>query len=272
MFKDWLQSALDSIFGPDIVDKLFEALRFDVITGGGLETSLKNIYTDVFLPVAMYIMVIYFLVNLIDKSVMLEHMDTTQIVKQLFILGGCYMLLSHGFDIMKWLLQAGNAVLDSMSSYTTTGSTVVGMDADDFMADVGLSPGFLGLGYIGALFLYTLIPWIFSVFVPVVFKFVCYSRLIEIGVRMAMMPVSLIDFFNNGLSGSGWRNLKGFLAVSLQTVTMFVVVMVFSALMPAVIGGGLSGANMLMAMVAVELSCMGLAIKSQGLTKELLGA
>lgn len=271
MFKGGLQWLLDGIFGPDVVNKLFDALSFDIITGGSMETNLRNIYTDIFLPVAMYIMVIYFLVNLIDKSVMLEHMDTTQIVKQLFILGGCYMLLSHGFDIMRWLLQAGNAILQSMSSYTTTGSPVTGMTAEEFLADIGLGPGFLDLGYLlGCLF--ALIPWVFSVFVPVVFKFVCYSRLIEIGVRMAMMPVSLIDFFNNGLSGSGWRNLKGFLAVSLQTVTMFVVVLVFSAIMPAVIGSSLRGFNLLMAMVAVELSCMGLAIKSQGLTRELLGA
>lgn len=268
--KGIVQGMLDSIFGQSIVDNLLSALRFDVITG--IKGNLSDLYTNVFLPIAMYIMVIYFLVNLIDKSVMLEHMDTSQIVKQLFILGGCYMLLSHGFDIMGWMLDAGNAMLDVVAGrLNITGSMTVGMDAEDFLSDLGMSPGFLDIGYVGGMF-YASIPWVFSLFVPLIFKFVCYSRLIEVGVRMAMMPVSLIDFFNNGVNGSGWRNLKAFLAVAMQTVTLFIVVLVFSFIMSGVIGSGLAGFDLIMAMAAVELSCMGLAIKSQGLTKELLGA
>lgn len=268
--KEGLQMMLDAIFGSGVLTNLFNALRFDVLTG--IEGSLNGLYTDVFLPVAMYIMVIYFLVNLIDKSVMLEHMDTTQLVKQLFILGGCYMLLSHGFEIMRWLLQGGNAMLESVfSHYSGSGPTLTTPDAADFLRDLGLGPGFLDLGYLLGI-IFTCIPWLFAIFMPVVFKFVCYSRLIEIGVRMAMMPVSLIDFFNNGVNGSGWRNLKAFLAVAMQTATMFVVVLVFSFILNAVANSGLGGFDLLMGLVAVELSCMGLAIKSQGLTKELLGA
>lgn len=268
--KGIVQGMLDSIYGSDVINGLVDSLRFDVI--GGLQGNLNGIYTNVFLPVAMYIMVIYFLVNLIDRSIMFEHMDTSQIVKQLFTLGGCYMLLLHGFEILGWLLTAGGAILDTLSGlYGVSGSSVTAMTASDFMDSVGISPGFLDLGYLGGM-VFLFIPWLFSLFVPIVFKFVCYSRLIEIGVRMAMMPVSLIDFFNNGVNGSGWRNLKAFLAIAMQTVTLFIVVLVFSFIMDGVLNSGLGGFDMLMAMVAVELSCMGLAIKSQGLTKELLGA
>ncbi len=269
--KDGLQMMLDNIFGQNVVSNLLDALRFDVISSGPVQTSLSTIYNDVFMPVAMYIMVIYFLVNLIDRSIMFEHMDTSQIVKQLFVLGCCYMLLSHGFEILGWMLQGGNSILNTLSSRVSADATTIsGMNAADFLSQIGLSPGFLDLGYLVGI-LFTVIPWIFSLFVPVIFKFVCYSRLIEIGVRMGMMPVSLIDFFNNGLSGSGWRNMKAFFAVAMQTATLFVVVVVFSVIMKGVISSSLVGFDLLMAMVAVELSCMGLAIKSQSLTKELIG-
>lgn len=58
----------------------------------------------------------------------------------------------------------------------------------------------------------------------------------------------------------------------MQTVTMFVVVLVFSFIMSAVTASSLTGFDLLMAMVAVELSCIGLALKSQSLTKEIIGA
>lgn len=259
---------ITKIFINNPADSAVNILSKPITDYGNLGTLLNNIYTNVFLPLALMLVIIYFFVGLMSKTIQFDQLSIGQIWQQFILIIVCALLLTHGFEILEALLDFGSAVFSDLRT-TITGYDDSGLTYTVDAIRDGLGIGNSLKGDLGG-FATLVIPWLLSSLFPIIIKAICYMRLIELAVRICMMPISLADFFHQGLHGAGWRNLKAFLAVSLQTVAIYLILYVNQAIMGEV-GSSVSD-SFIIVYLAVWAATIGLLFRSQSLCKEMVGA
>lgn len=262
-----VDSMIEKIFLSNPADSAATLLSQPITSYGDLNTVLSSLYNNVFMPVALCLVVIYFLVGMIDKSMTFDDMSIPQVWRQCVLLIGCLLLLTHGYDIMTTLLDIGSGLFSNMQGFINVDAEGLSLTVEEVREGLGIEDS-LG-GDLGGL-ISLLIPWLLSSLFPIIIKAICYMRLLEIAVRICMMPLSLSDFFQNGLHGAGWRNLKAFLAVALQTVSIYLILYVSQAILGTV--GTNVDDSFIIVYLAIWAATIGLLFRSQSLCKEIIGA
>lgn len=262
-----VDSMIEKIFLSNPADSAATLLSQPITSYGDLNTVLSSLYNNVFMPVALCLVVIYFLVGMIDKSMTFDDMSIPQVWRQCVLLIGCLLLLTHGYDIMTTLLDIGSGLFSNMQGFINVDAEGLNLTVEEVREGLGIEDS-LG-GDLGGL-ISLLIPWLLSSLFPIIIKAICYMRLLEIAVRICMMPLSLSDFFQNGLHGAGWRNLKAFLAVALQTVSIYLILYVSQAILGTV--GTNVDDSFIIVYLAIWAATIGLLFRSQSLCKEIIGA
>ena len=280
---------------------------FKEIFGGGLFGILKNlltqnpetvyptawslaqtIYNNVMVPIALGLMVIFFLVKLMERSTM-EQVTIEQVLVLFVKLLAAKFLIDYGFEIFSLLWSLGLSLVNEFAGALSggTGASNPGLEFwninpnEKVISNAELKElwkdytGYewdkkMGWSSLGP-FVQLLIPWIAAQVLKACAYFICYSRLIEMFIRVCGAPIALSDFMTEGMQGAGWRYLKSFLAICLQGLMILLVARIYSILMYDVITGQ-SGFAMIVAYLAVSFSAIALMFKSLSLAKELVGA
>lgn len=264
MLSDAVNGMIEQIFLNNAADGALDLLNLNIFTEFG--TALHAVY-NIFLPMALMLVIIYFLVNMIDKGAMLDQMTLEQIWRQCILLIGCALLLTHGYEIVQRLMSFGLSILSDIQGATSIGSIPLGLSVSDIRTGLGIEDN-MGGNIMGIIKLF--LPFMFTGVFPIIVKAICYMRILEISVRACMIPLSLADFFQNGLHGAGWHSLKAFLAVSLQTGAIYLTLYLNSVILSTV--GVSADDSFVTVFLAIWVATIGVLFRSQGLCKEIVGA
>ena len=212
---------------------------------------------------------VWSLLELVDKS----NMDnvTPEIfcrwaIKLIFAI----VLIQNGPELVKLMAELGNQItntfMDTGKEFALSSNGEVEQALDD-MAHNRLIPTI-------SVVLRSIIPAIFMI-ITILFMLVqLVGRYIEIGVRMAFMPIGIADACNHGLSSPGIRYIKKFFAVCLQGAGMVAVVLVGTQLNTKVAPDGewyIPALGWLMQIV-IGVSTVGAMMKSQSIVNDAVGA
>lgn len=266
MFKD--------IFGAGDFTVVADILKFDPSAQlVSAWTAVDTIYNDVMVPVALGLMIIWFLAKLMERSSM-EQMSMEQFFLLFVKLIAAKFLIDHGLQIFTDMWSLGISVIDEVSAAfsSSAGSATLNVNAlwKDFTGfEWGEEKGIWGS--IGVMFQLVL-PWLASKIIIASVYFICYSRLIEMLVRMCGAPIALSDFMNEGLHGAGWRYLKNFLAICLQGILIITISRLYSYVYFDIFSSPPGGFwNTVLMQLAVSFAAVALMFKSLSISKELLG-
>lgn len=274
-----IEGMLEDLCGKDLFSGIWSTLKVNLFSTSGEYKTVLNIVTDLYestvQPIAIYLMLIFFMVGLVDK-LSNENFTWEQLGRQFAMFFLSVGLITHGFEILEKLFEFGlvfatdvhTLVKDNL--YPSDKLDLVKEVVDTFKATIKV-PNFLKDI---VLFVYLLIPWAFSWIMGLVVKIICYTRVIEIYARATCAPIALSDFFMNGFQSAGWRYIKAFLAVCLQGAVILIITTIYSALFTIVaasVDPGLSFFKFLGVFVALMASGCMLMLKSLSLCKELLG-
>ena len=282
-----------------VIDTLGESL---LGTGSAYSDVTKfsiAVYNNVMVPVAVSLLIIYFVVALIEKST-----NEQFTYEQLFLLLAKMVigifLINKGFEI---LLKLEEAALDIFNLLKTEASGQgLGVDIknagevpdaikDLFKEMTGVKWPADGkeLSFIKSIqaFLSAGIPvllaWLAQLIIVLVLHTICFLRVMEIYVRSMFTPIALSDIFYNGLNSTGFRFLKNFFATFLQVVVIYGSMLIYIVMLRAITGiGGDAELNFaeialnpfffIIKNLALSFAMLGLALKSQSLAKEFLGS
>jgi len=278
-----LENMLVDICGLDLFDSIFETLSINLFsTSGDYSVAIKTvtkINQNVIQPVAVMLLFIYFMLAVVDKMSS-ENFTWEQLWRQMAMLLAAKFLIEHGFEILELLFEVGMSVASkvelaiSASLLDDPDAMVTNENAkkliEGFKDGLKLS-GIMQVFESMILFIYLLIPWLFSWIMRLCVSIICYSRVIEIYARATFAPIALSDFFHSGMQGGGWRFLKNFLAVSLQGAMLLVIAAIFSALFKQLVVDEQNLFAFIGTYLAFFASAIMLMFKSLSLTKEIIG-
>lgn len=123
-----------------------------------------------------------------------------------------------------------------------------------------------------------IIPWLFSLIMTVVAKFMSFSILIELGIRKAFAPFAVVDIYSEGMRSPGVRYLKRYLASFLKIVIALLVSFICTELMKTTMTNNLvdntsigSILNYIFETFAINLTILGIITKSGEFTNDIVG-
>ncbi len=292
---DILEKMFLFIFRNGAFDGVQDALKLNPQSAfGGAWAFIEVIYNNVMKPVALSLMLIWFLVAVMEKSAS-EQVSFEQLFMLFAKLFAAWFLINNGLQIFADLWSLGISLIDKIASPlgsndnkveipfltefldnakngTTTGDlkplwknlTGVEWGNGEHPKDIGI---LTALGVMCQL----LIPWVATLILVACAYFICYSRLIEMMVRMLAAPIALSDFMSEGLHGAGWRFLKNFLAICLQGALMAAICSLYPTIMTSVVTTSDDFWITTLKYIAISFSAIALMFKSLSLAKELVG-
>lgn len=249
---DFIKGTLNINLGKDMQN---------IIAGKSIKqvmNPLKKLY-DTVKPVGMSLIVLYFLIEVIDKTTK-ENFSLEQFFRLMLKLLFAKLLMDDGWTILNSLINIGNAFTGFMSVENTALSASMKSYAEE-IDDANI------IGEI-AIMIQWLIPWLFSFICRLISQVICWGRTIEIGLRTVGAPVAMADIFQDGMHGGGFRYLKKYFAVCLQAFIIMVIIQVSGIVQSIIIGDG--GVTMINAVIVGLTTCM-MVIRSQQFANDMVG-
>lgn len=279
-----LEGMVNDIIGVDLFETIYETLNVNLFTDDSTRNVfshayeiVREIYETGVQPVAVMLLFIYFMLAVVDK-LSSENFTWEQLWRQMAMLLGAKFLIDHGFDIMEILFNIGVNFAYSVNESGAAEAIDTGMTATEmlsqFQTSLGLDKGILKILAPVIMFMYLLVPWIFSFILGMAVKIVCYTRVVEIYLRAAFAPIALSDFFHSGFQGTGWRFLKSFFACCLQGAFILAIAVIYSILMNSTFeqfGDSLTFWESIGLFLSIGCASVMLMFKSLSLAKEMLG-
>lgn len=272
-----LEDKLNAICGSNFMLDIYSILSENLLSGSGKFSVIYNFSRTLYnavMPLGVYLLFIYFLASVVERCTA-DQFSWEQFFKLLIMLVMSKYIMENGFDILTKLFGAGQAIMSYVSRAGTISGGTIAIDAEAIVNSMRESTGFTGfLKAIGDVIIWVelLIPSLISWVIKISVHVICYSRMIEIYLRLMYAPVALSDFFANGLNGTGWRYLKGFLAVSLHGAMILGIGIIYSALFSTLAyTEGTDVMTFCIPVIAIGASCVMLMFRSQSLAKEIVG-
>lgn len=238
----------------------------EVITGNtttDMMKSMKPIYTDIVSPVGEALIVLFFLIELIDKTTK-DNFSVEHFFKLMLKVVIAKFLIENGWDILTGCINVGSNLAGAITS-DPKGLTSKSNVLDQYAKEIQETNTIGNLGMIIQWFL----PWVFAWISKMICIVICWGRMIELGVRAVTAPISMADIFQDGTHSGGFRYLRKFLGVCLQAAVIMLVIQVSGIIQGLIIGK--NTVTMFKAVVVGLSTCM-LVVRSQQFASDLVGA
>lgn len=238
----------------------------EVITGNtttDMMKSMKPVYTDIVSPVGEALIVLFFLIELIDKTTK-DNFSVEHFFKLMLKVVIAKFLIENGWDILTGCINVGSNLAGAITS-DPKGLTSKSKVLDQYAKEIQETNTIGNLGMIIQWFL----PWVFAWISKMICIVICWGRMIELGVRAVTAPISMADIFQDGTHSGGFRYLRKFLGVCLQAAVIMIVIQVSGITQGLIIGK--DTVTMFKAVVVGLSTCM-LVVRSQQFASDLVGA
>ena len=212
----WIYSMECRVYGGDIIpDGVMTILKFDLNSPDNgfseMNTLINNAY-GFFSKLGMLVMAVYVFYDLFGKVATEQLSGETLFLALIRLLVGM-VVINSGKDILFYGIQVTNEIFDAVSK---TGITQA---ADPFKKTTCKFHKYTQDRYVWRALLdgsFIFIPWLISFITGLVISISCWSRLLDITVRVIFAPIGMADMVTEGTNSSGWGYFKKLLASILK--------------------------------------------------------
>ena len=215
--KDVLNALIGFTTWANSSEAMLSAIKGDISSASGLLNNpfFKTAY-ETFIPIAIELAIIYFLLELIENATS-GKMTTEVIVKGLMKLAFTVMIIQNAFELLKYIANFGdelcNALLANESNFS-----------NNF---VNASVASVNNGWEFIAKLLAIIPAAIKWFILIICsKLIIYGRSIELGVYLSLSPLAFPSIVSQGMDGDAFKYVKKYAAICLQGAIIALTVIV----------------------------------------------
>lgn len=263
MGVDTIINAIKETFGNfnQVIDQVTQIVTTNPQSNAGMWSVVQAIY-NVVLPVSYTLAVLYFIIDFLNKSIMLEYMQWENVVKSLFKLVVCKMILENVMKLMTGVFSVASSLISSIGTVTVQTHNI------DY---TGLQQTLNSMDFLERTFYYVdLIPLkLIMNLIKIAILVIAYGRMIEIYIYTAWAPIPLSSLASEGLHHTAKRFLQDYSGVCLQGGIIITSCSLYGGLMKnMVIKPGSQG---LLSMIMYSLVLLIILVKSGSWAKKLTG-
>lgn len=220
-----LKTALDM---RTITDGVSGFLKMDGI--GDVFYEVVNGMYEMLFPLGVAMVGTYFLLNFISTSSK-ESVTVESFIKSLISLVSVMAILNNMTALINKFLSLGDTLVTKIQGLFTTSTSYNSADVAVAMCDKVFGPfiknklfALITSNHGFQFFIFALVMWILHWVVMIGVYVAAASRLLDIGWRMAAMPIGIADVFEGGMHSNGVRYFKSFVAAVLSGGLMLLIV------------------------------------------------
>ena len=206
--NNWCYEMSCKVYGGDIISKTAtEVLEFNVkgTTFNGIWTRGKYYYNSLAV-LGKILVTTYVMYDLMTKSAM-DNLTPEHIFKGFMRLAVGILLIDNGYEFIG---AASEFFTDLFRKIGGKGvSATPGGCNFGKMASANIFDAFLDASFI-------FIPWLIMLAASVIISVTCWSRVLDITVRIIFAPIGMADIINDGTKSAGWKYFKRLCASLLQ--------------------------------------------------------
>lgn len=219
ILREFYKNMIKKILGNNTFDDMDIWLRIDESNKyyDGIFPFIHSIY-DTLATIGMLACVIFFFINMIDKSTKQE-LTIVEYVKECMMLVFCIGIISSGFDLLTSFSTWGTGLLDSVREGATSESSFdfldkINKEIDD-MSALEILASVMSLGF------FSLISHIADIWMVTI----SISRAIFFIVYGAMFPIGVADLYRNGQASNGIKYIKRLISITMQGAVLVMICM-----------------------------------------------
>lgn len=241
----------------------FEVLKFDIDSPSFRDLwSAGETYYNILATIGKLLAVVFVMIEMMDRS-MNDFSNPEHIAKGFLKLVIAIIIIDNGYQIAEFILafasHAFNLInVNGVSNLASGGSSVCLYGK---LRDAGF---FECLGEMASLFL----PWVLMQAAKLITFLICWSRILEIMIRVMFAPIGMADIVSGGTQSSGFRYLKKLGAAGLQGAIILAITQAYSLIAGLI--STYSGGWIVMVMLAFVV--ITLMFKASSLANEVMGA
>lgn len=188
--------------------------------------AMSLLYDNVMLPIGMALVVLYFLLELMDKVT--QELVSIEIFLKMFLkLFIAVFLIQNGLNILDGLLSVGLSLIGSLIVTIQSTDFAVGEDiVTAFQQEVENASFFTQI----VMCIELLIPKVIMFIIEIAVQVICWGRIIELCVRAMLSPIPIADVFADGMRSNGVRYLKKYAGVCVQGAVILAIAAVMYTL------------------------------------------
>jgi hypothetical protein len=179
------------------------------------------------LPVGYSLIALFFIIDFLNKSVMLEYVKWENVVKTLLKLVVAKLVIEHSFELLNIVF----TVISNMLSSTAEVGKINkenGVDIKSIVKSVNEMDSFLKqLGFFISFWPMTLVMKGIKIAIYVII----YGRMVEIYILTAVAPLPLSTLTSEGMQSTAKRFFQNYVSVCLQGLIILVGCMIYNGMM-----------------------------------------
>lgn len=183
---------------------------------------------NIILPIGLSLAGLYFIIDFLNKSVMLEYMRWENLVKSLFRLVVAKVILQNGFKLMTLILGIATEIIGNIG---TSIPSISNIDYSVIQKTIESMGFFEKLGYLMQIYPLSFIMMI----VKFGISLIVIGRMFEIYVYTALAPIPLAGLTGEDSQGIAKNFLKNYAGVCLQGVIIVVCCSLYGGLIKDVV-------------------------------------
>jgi len=218
VFDDFFANIINAL-NPSF-SSFIKIIQDDMLNTASLLESESSYFQglfNVFINVGILFAVMYFLLE-ISNTAMTTELTPEKIVKSFMKLMVAILIVKNGYQILTLIGNYGAKLAEAINvpigSITTLTSAEISGGIWAFLIALAC--------FLPGLFI-TVIVWVYS-------KIIMYSRMIEMGIQIALSPIALSDLVNGGTKSNAMNFLRKFLALAIQGFIIVIAIAVFTEL------------------------------------------
>lgn len=232
----------------------------------------KQACDSIFMPIATGLLIFFFLFELCSQSTN-ENFNLQQFYKLMAKFVITMFLIQNGFVIFTTFVNLGYGLMNtSLSKFAVGDKSTIAASAEIFR-NILNGQSLIPLLLIAVM---VVIISIAGQFIKLIASMICITRLFNIVIMTAGMPLGIVDVYH-GMSSNGMRFFKSFAAVCIQGVVMLLILQVSNIMSYIFMPSLATEATLMQALgfcmdgLLVQLTTVTLLQKSLQITKEFLG-
>lgn len=238
-------------------------LAFDVTGNFATVWSTAEKFYNFMMPAGIILCVVYALMELMEQ-ITTDRVNPEMVVRTLGKIVIGVIFIQNGFLFCTFTAKVASQVFSTLAGQSGFNNSDLCLFNNIAFLKRSFTTGMLSMSG-------TYIPWLIVLVTKFIISIMCWTRVLDIMIRIILAPVGMADIMVSGTRGSGWAFFKRLMVSTMQGAVIIAIMYAYSQVL-SVINNSATGTGLPAYGLAIICTCVTLfaILKSQSYAQDII--